>query len=59
MMTYEEHLENELRDPAFAEAYQRLALPSAIAIAVVGTLHLGIFPSKVMEIAQRSILTLR
>ena len=31
----------------------------AIAIAVVGTLHLGIFPSKVMEIAQRSILTLR
>ena len=31
----------------------------AIAIAVVGTLHLGIFPSKVMEIAQRSVLTLR
>ncbi len=31
----------------------------AIAIAVVGTIHLGIFPSKVMEIAQRSILALR
>jgi len=30
---------------------------AAIVISVVGTLHLGIFPSKVMEIAQRSILT--
>ncbi len=32
---------------------------AAIVISVVGTLQLGIFPSKVMEIAQRSILMMR
>jgi len=32
---------------------------AAIVIAVVGTLQLGIFPSKVMEIAQQSILMLK
>ena len=32
---------------------------AAIVISVVGTLQLGIFPSKVMEIVQHSILTLK
>lgn len=32
---------------------------AAIVISVVGTLHLGIFPSKIMEIAQQSILMLK
>ena len=32
---------------------------AAIVISVVGTLQLGIFPSKVMEIVQHSILSLK
>jgi NADH-quinone oxidoreductase subunit N len=32
---------------------------AAIVISVVGTLHLGIFPSKVMEISQQSILMMK
>lgn len=32
---------------------------AAIIIAVVGTLHLGIFPSKIVELAQQSIFTLK
>ena len=32
---------------------------AAIVISVVGTLQLGIFPSKVMEIVQHSVLTLK
>ena len=32
---------------------------AAIVISVIGTLQLGIFPSKVMEIVQHSILTLK
>lgn len=32
---------------------------AAIAISVIGTLHLGIFPSKVMEIAQQATLMLK
>lgn len=32
---------------------------AAIVISVIGTLHLGIFPAKVMEIAQQSILILK
>lgn len=31
----------------------------AIVLSVIGTLHLGIFPSKIMEIAQQSILILK
>jgi len=32
---------------------------AAIVISVIGTLQLGIFPSKVMEIVQHSILSLK
>lgn len=31
----------------------------AVVLSVIGTLHLGIFPSKIMEIAQQSILILK
>ncbi|MCF6157000.1 MAG: NADH-quinone oxidoreductase subunit N [wastewater metagenome] len=32
---------------------------AAVVISVIGTLHLGIFPSKIMELVQQSILTMR